>query len=214
MSMPSRRHTSGRGMAATPRGIGRVGRAGLLVVAIAMLGVPSSPLTAAQGEPTPMPAAVSVRGTSTLVGQVEAGVTTVEDGVVRTRGALLVTIERASDPRVEGQGLIRLDIDAYPGPDGQPGAAQVRFGSMRLQSQDGGWEGRFAGRMTEDGFTQTYWLDGDGAYEGLTYVVTAGGSGNVWLSSGLIYPGEVPPMRAGFDLDDEGPDPGAPIASS
>ena len=186
-------------------------RTGLGLLVVIGLIVLSASSAAAQDVPA-SPVAVSVSGTSTLVGQVEPGTTTIEDGVVRTSGAVLITIERSSDPRVEGQGIIRLDIEAYPGPDGRPGGAQVRYGSMRLQNEAGGWQGRFAGRMTETGFTQTYWLSGDGDYEGLTYVVTAGGDGNVWLSSGLIYPGAVPPMRAGFDLDDGGPAEAPPIA--
>ena len=63
---------------------------------------------------------------------------------------------------------------------------------MRLVNADGAWEGRFTGRLNEAGFTQTYWLLREAAYEGLTYVMTAGGNGPIWASSGLIYPGTPP----------------------
>jgi hypothetical protein len=68
------------------------------------------------------------------------------------------------------------------------------------------------GRLNGSGFTQTYWLEGEGAYEGLTYVVTAGGDGNVWLSDGLIYPGDVPPSGSENRLPIESQDRDVPAA--
>ena len=139
--------------------------------------------------------AVSVRGTSTLVGQIDPGASTITAGVLTTRGSQLATLEEASDPRVTGRGLITLNIDAYRDAEGGSLGLQVRYGRMRLENEDGAWEGRFTGRLTDGGFTQTYWLVGEDAYEGLTYVVSAGGNGPVWLSTGLIYPG-TPPVGA------------------
>lgn len=138
------------------------------------------------------PGAVSVQGTSTLVAQIEPGDTTLVGGVLQTRGTVLVTVEEASDPRASGRATIRLDVDTYPDAAGTPIGLQVRFGWMRLENAAGAWEGRFTGRLTSRGFTQTYWLIGEGAYEGLTYVVAAGGNGPVWQSAGLIYPGRPP----------------------
>ena len=48
--------------------------------------------------------------------------------------------------------------------------------------------------------------EGEGDYEGLAYVVTAGGNGPIWQSQGLIYPGRIPPMGGTpvFDLDGPG----------
>jgi hypothetical protein len=186
-----------------------VGGAALIVVGVALM--PDGAAVVAQQDPSPE-GAVSVRGTSTLVGQLDPGVTTLDDGVVRARGNVLVTLEEADDPRASGQAIIRVNIDAYPGADGTAAVAQVRFGEMRLENDEGAWEGWFMGRLNGSGFTQTYWLEGEGAYEGLTYVVTAGGDGNVWLSDGLIYPGDVPPSGSENRLPIESQDRDVPAA--
>jgi len=183
----------------------------LAAAALAVVGA-SAAVSAAAAELPADDVAVSVSGTSTLVGQLEPGTTSVEDDVVRTRGTVLVTVEESSDPRVSGRAIIRLDIDAYPGPGGVPGAAQVRYGEMRLENDDGAWEGWFAGRFNGSRFIQTYWLAGEGAYEGLSYVVTAGGNGNTWLSDGLIYPGELPPVGNVNRLPVDGPGRDVPTA--
>ncbi len=138
--------------------------------------------------------ATSVVGTSTLVGQGIAGTTEFDGSVIRVRGTELVTLEETTDPRTSGSAVITVNYDAYPDASGLPGATQVRFGQMRLENADGAWSGYFSGRLSASGFLQTYWLEGEGAYEGLSYVVTAGGNGNVWQSSGLVFPGEVPPQ--------------------
>lgn len=147
-----------------------------------------------------MQQAVPVAGTSTLVGQLSAGVTALDGAIIRVRGNELVTVEESSDPRVSGRALISVNFDAYPDPSGIPGATQVRYGEMRLQNEDGAWSGHFTGSLGGSGFLQTYWLEGEGAYEGLSYVVTAGGSGNTWQSAGLIFPGEIPPMGTSISL--------------
>jgi hypothetical protein len=144
--------------------------------------------------------AVAVNGTSTLVGSTDPGTTTLDGSVVRVRDNVLITVEESSDPRVSGRATIRVSFDAYPDQTGLPGATQVRFGEARLENESGAWEGHFAGSLANGGFVQTYWLAGEGAYEGFSYVVTAGGNGNVWRSQGLIFPGAVPPMGEGTSL--------------
>lgn len=161
--------------------------------------------TAALAQPDESDAAIEVSGTSTLVGQAEPGTTSIDGGIVRVRGNVLVTLEQSSDPRVSGRGTITVNFDAYPDAAGMPGATQVRFGEMRLENDGGAWSGRFAGTLANGSFVQTYWLEGEGAYEGLSYVVTAGGNGNVWLSQGLIFPGPIPPLGRGPSLPFEGP---------
>ena len=142
----------------------------------------------------PTPAAVSVSGTSTLVGQANPGTSELDGGVVRVRDNQLITVEVSSDPRVAGQAAITVNFDAYPDASGFAGATQVRFGEMFLENEDGAWAGSFTGSLANGAFVQTYWLEGSGAYEGYSYVVTAGGSGNTWRSQGLIFPGAIPPM--------------------
>lgn len=192
-------------MPARPRRDGGRHRRGVALVGLVVLalGAPALPTVAQSPRPDQepdasaaalpdLPRATSVQGTSRLVGQLDPGVTSVEGGVLRTRANVLATEERASDPRVSGRALIWLDIDAFADASGSPRGFQVRYGRMRLVNPDGAWEGHFSGRLNEAGFSQTYWLEGEGAYEGLTYVVTAGGSGPLWVSSGLIYPGAPP----------------------
>ena len=180
----------------------RTARAGVLVsllvafggtAAMAQSGTPSEAEDEAQQ-------AVSVAGTSTLVGQGAPGTTEMDGAVIRVRGNELLTLEQTTDPRTSGRALITVNYDAYPDPSGLPGATQVRYGQMRLENDEGAWSGYFTGSLSGAGFLQTYWLEGEGAYEGLSYVVTAGGNGNVWQSSGLIFPGDVPTVGAGNSL--------------
>ena len=177
----------------------RSARAALVISALMAFGGPTA--LAQQGEPPAAgedalstPAAVSVLGTSTLVGQASPGTSELDAGVVRVRDNQLITVEASSDPRVAGQATITVNFDAYPDASGLTGATQVRFGEMRLENEDGAWAGSFTGSLANGAFVQTYWLEGSGAYEGYSYVVTAGGSGNTWRSQGLIFPGAIPPM--------------------
>ena len=139
------------------------------------------------------------------MGQLDAGTTVVEDGVVRTRGSVLQTVEASSDPRVSGAGTITLDIDAYPGSEGSPLGGQVRYGHMRVENEDGAWEGDFTGRLSASGFLQTHWLAGEGDYAGWSYVVTAGGTARSGSATMLIYPGELPTASTLDRLPVEGP---------
>jgi hypothetical protein len=160
-----------------------------------------------------IPVATAVVGTSTLVGEAKAGESTFEGGVLRVRDNVLVTVEDSSDPRVKGRATITVNYDAYPDELGMVGASQVRYGQMRLQNDEGAWSGHFTGSLANGGFAQTYWLEGEDAYEGLSYVVTAGGNGPVWRSQGLIFPGGLPPMGKGLTLPIEGPQRQSPTAS-
>lgn len=179
----------------------RSARAALMVGAL--LALAGTPALAQDGE-APAPGqgvqAVSVSGTSTLVGQEDPGTTVFDAGIVRVRDTRLVTVEQSSDERVAGRAVITVNFDAYPDQSGLPGATQVRYGRMRLENEDGVWEGHFGGSLANGGYVQTYWLEGSGDYEGLSYVVTAGGMGNTWRSAGLIFPGDIPPMGGGNSL--------------
>jgi len=156
--------------------------------------------------------AVAVIGTSTLVGQAGQGTTTFDGNIIRVRDNVLITVEDSSDPRVQGRATITVNFDAYPDGAGLPGTTQVRFGEARLENEAGAWSGRFAGSLANGGFVQTYWLEGEASYEGLSYVVTAGGSGNVWRTQGLIFPGDIPPLGTGNTLPIDGLDLDLPTA--
>lgn len=158
--------------------------------------------------------AVAVYGTSTLVGESDPGTTTLDGVIVRVRDNVLVTAEASSDARVSGRATITVSFDAFPDQTGLPGSSQVRYGHARLENELGSWSGRFAGSLANGSFLQTYWLEGAGAYEGLSYVVTAGGNGNVWRSQGLIFPGEVPPLGTGNSLPLESQGADLPMAWS
>ena len=185
-----------------------IGASVLALSTVMLLGTGS----VAQDEEVPVPVAVSVTGTSTLVGETGPGTATLEDGVAHQRGAILVTSEVSSDPRVEGTGTITLNVDAFRGPDGVLGSSQVRYGRMRIENEGGSWEGSFAGRLSNGRFLQTYWLRGRDGYDGFTYVVTAGGDGPVWASEGLIYPGSPPPGTPLGPVDPARPDGDPPLA--
>lgn len=184
-----------------------------VLLAFGSTGVVAQPDEAEPPEVDAAQQAVPVAGTSTLVGQLSPGVTALDGAIIRVRGNELVTVEESSDPRVTGQATISVNYDAYPGPNGMPGTTQVRYGEMRLENEDGAWSGTFTGSLNGAGFLQTYWLEGEGAYEGLSYVVTAGGSGNTWQSSGLIFPGELPPMGTSVQLPIDAIDGELPTAS-
>lgn len=158
-------------------------------------------------------AAISVSGTSTLVGEAARGTTTLDGDIVRVRDNVLLTVETATDDRASGRALITVNIDAYPDAAGTAGASQVRYGRMRLVNDDGAWAGLFAGSFANGGFVQTYWLEGEGDFEGWSYVVTAGGNGQVWRSQGLIFPGRLPPLGDGPRLPIDGLDRDRPAAS-
>jgi hypothetical protein len=163
-------------------------------------------------DPSSSQSAVSVSGTSSLVGEASPGTASLDGNIIRVRDNVLVTIEESSDPRVSGRATITVNFDAYPDQTGMPGSTQVRFGEARLENDEGSWSGRFAGSLANGGFVQTYWFEGDGAYEGLSYVVTAGGNGNVWRSQGLIFPGDIPPLGKGNTLPIDGLDLDLPTA--
>jgi hypothetical protein len=185
------------------------GSGSLALAAVLTMGVPGS----AQDPDVPG-LAVEVSGTSTLVGEEGRGTASLEDGIARQRGAVLITAEQASDPRASGRGTITLNVDAFSGPDGNLSGAQVRFGRMRLENDGGAWEGAFAGRFSGGRFIQTYWLRDEGGYAGLTYVVTAGGQGPVWLSEGLIYPGSPPAGTPAEQVDPSRPAGDPPLATA
>lgn len=138
--------------------------------------------------------AIAVAGTSSLVGQARPGTTMLDGDISCVRDNVLITTERASDPRVEGVATTTVNFDAYPDETGVPGPTQVRYGDTRLENESGAWTGHFAGSLANGAFVQTYWLEGEAAYEGLSYVATADGNGDVWPSQGLVFPGDTPSM--------------------
>jgi hypothetical protein len=172
----------------------RIRSTAIALSTVLALAVGGSAATAQDQTDGPPMGATLVQGTSTLVGQAEPGEQTVEDGVIKVRGNVLLTVETSTDPRVEGRATITVNIDTYPPAEGAMGPAQIRYGTVRLENDGGAWTGSFEGRMAPSGFIQTYWFRGEGGYDGLSYIVTAGGNGNVWQSQGVIYPGELPPL--------------------
>lgn len=154
----------------------------------------------AEADPSGDQVAVAVTGTSTLVGEADRGTSLLDGSIIRVRDNVLITVEDSSDPRVRGRATITVNFDAYPDGAGLPGSTQVRYGEARLENDLGAWAGHFSGSLANGGFVQTYWLEGEGSYEGLSYVVTAGGNGNVWRSQGLIFPGDLPPLGKGNTL--------------
>lgn len=157
--------------------------------------------------------AVQTTGTSTLAGEVMPGDQSFVDGVLSVRDNVLVTVEDTSDPRTSGRATITVNSDTYLPTDATASPMQIRYGQMLIENDEGTWAGTFMGRLSHGAFTQTYWLRGEGAYEGLSYVVTAGGMGPVWESQGVIYPGELPPTGSSAPPQLERLGPGGAAAS-
>ncbi|MGD8487001.1 MAG: alpha/beta hydrolase family protein [Chloroflexota bacterium] len=107
--------------------------------------------------------------------------------------------EGMSDPRLDGEVLLEGTI-AYEAREEPPGADEsphARWGTVTVTNDEGSWHGRSIGFVDEWGeLRQIGWLEGHGAYEGLTFIEQwaypeSRGRAEV---VGLLYEGEIPPM--------------------
>jgi hypothetical protein len=108
------------------------------------------------------------------------------------------TVEAMTDPRLTGRAALSWDTDEYfiPGIDGQPAVSAI---TLRIENDDGAWQGSFRTFGLADGFLTTNRITsliGEGEYEGL---------GAIWESSwlhdecgwdvrGMVIDGELPPF--------------------
>ena len=104
-----------------------------------------------------------------------------------------------SDPRLEGTYHYSEDSDVYQGPETLLAAA---MGTLRIQNDEGAWQGSFPYAFLADGSgtTGSAVLEGEGAYEGLSAIMAVR-----FLfpecamdTRGLIVGGEAPPTPEPF----------------
>lgn len=96
----------------------------------------------------------------------------------------------ASDPRISGTWTHVMNARSFPIDDEAGTDASVWTGVVRIDNADGAWVGTFQGYSDEQGEHESYRLDGEGAYAGLTAVFGWTREGDTY--DGVIIPG-VPP---------------------
>ncbi len=125
-----------------------------------------------------------------LVGTAGAEVTHADDGTTRYRDGSFNCTVTNNDPRISGTAHYTWSADLW-GASPQD-AAQVQWGTIRIENDGGTWEADYFGIYTgEFGDVVTALFGGTGDYEGLSYyqwaVETFGAS---WPTRGLIFPGD------------------------
>jgi len=151
-----------------------------------------APTEAATARPTPTPNPTTdgtgpeyVTGTSSLT-VVKAGVETRVGGVTQLRGQVMTSIESMNDARVTGTGHITLNLDMQ-------GQVAAEWGTTRLETADGAWEGQWTGASWNgSGTAVSGWLIGSGAYSGYTYYFHAYGPSQPYQVEGIIFEGSPP----------------------
>jgi hypothetical protein len=155
------------------------------IVAIAVLCTGAIAAVAQETEPMSEDS-VMVRGTQQFLDEIgDSG-----DWTARREGM--------SDPRLDGE--VTFDFEyAYHGEE-PPDADQqphVIWSTFTVTNDEGFWHGRSIGFVDEwNELRQVGWLEGNGAYEGLTFIEHYGfpvpGSGGRADVVGILYAGEVP----------------------
>jgi hypothetical protein len=97
-----------------------------------------------------------------------------------------------NDPRIAGTAHYTLDMDRWG--TSPADAAQVMWGTIRIENDGGAWEADYVGVYTGkwgDVFAALF--TGSGDYEGLSYYQWAVETrGESWPTKGLIFPGGGP----------------------
>jgi hypothetical protein len=176
-----------------------------LVASVALVGawrdrgLLSAPMPSATSTPVVAPApTVSPRPTRDGVGVeyvtgtgtfsiVSPGTTVDVDGGTQVRGFMATSTVVLDDPRVTGTGTLRLSIDTF-------GRVGTEWGTYRLETADGAWEGTVAGGSWNDGDASdvTGYLVGSGDYEGYSLYIDVRSSGFAMELEGIIFPGPPP----------------------
>ncbi len=123
------------------------------------------------------------------------------DDVLQTRGFTMEWLAEASDPRLNGDGVTTANVDAYQHADPLAGGGpEVAWGTVSIDNAEGAWSGPYAGLGVPDQSreTITWWLTGEGAYEGLGAFVEQVAhpemvdGAYIVKTEGWILPGAVP----------------------
>jgi hypothetical protein len=126
--------------------------------------------------------------------EVEGYARTTQDDIVRDHWVDSSNTAELSDPRLSGALTIDLTRERF-----DEVGTDLGWATVRLENDAGFWEGTSVD--TSDPTTQGrevayYELVGGGAYEGLSAVVfQTETTGDEWLWSGIIFPGDLPPNR-------------------
>ncbi len=119
----------------------------------------------------------------------EGTVTTDADGRSHSRGGTVQCTDIVNDARVTGAVTGTWASDRW---GTESSGALVQWGVLRLENEEGAWEGRYTGVYSSDrGDTIVFWWTGTGGYAGLTYFELVTGSGP-WVLQGQIFPGTPP----------------------
>lgn len=116
-----------------------------------------------------------------------SGTTTTVEGIEQTRGMVLLCGATVSDPRLEGDITVTVDIETRA-----DGSADMR-GTSAVRNEGGAWTGSFSGTVAA-GYTThrlTGTLVGSEGYAGLAYPFTQVGTGEtVYVMTGVITTSE------------------------
>jgi len=164
---------------------------GTIVVPVSPTPVPT------EGSPTLTPSPVPstdgsgdepVVGTEAVAGPTSgSGTVTIEGDVTHLRDVTVTSLGSMNDPRVAGAATWEVSADLRSG-------IGPAWGTYRLETASGAWEGTCTGSLWADGTagTRICSLVGSGSYTGFTYMLVAtwsDGSGDV---RGVIVPGSLP----------------------
>ena len=120
--------------------------------------------------------------------------------VMQTRETTIRWDSKASDPRFDGQGVTVANVDAYTNADPAAGGPEVAWGTIRIENEGGAWAGPYTGLGLPDQHTETvtWWLTGEGGYEGQSAFLRQSGhpdeAGSAYVipMEGWVFPGPVP----------------------
>jgi hypothetical protein len=127
---------------------------------------------------------VSGTGTFSIV---DPGTTVQAGEVSQVRGFITSSIVMMNDRRVTGTGTLRLAMDTR-------GSVGTEWGTFRLETADGAWQGAVAGSAWSDRKASVVagYLVGSGAYQGYSLYIDIRSSGVAMELEGIIFPGPPP----------------------
>lgn len=155
----------------------------------------------ATASPTLIPAEPAVFGPATFVtGEMTCaifpGAATGDENGTHSRDGRADCTHRMNDPRVTGKDTSTWLVDRWT--NAQDETVLIQWGTTRLETEGGSWEGTYSGAYNGEQDTIAYWYRGQGAYDGLTYHAwikpTPASDLEGWLMEGIIYPGEPPQL--------------------
>lgn len=137
----------------------------------------------------PAPPAV-VTGVSSSINVEDPGDEVPGSAIPTVHGHVSVVAAEMDDPRVSGTYTLTQSAENH-------GGMGPMSGTMRIDNEEGAWEGPVAGYWTNDDSHFSGCLAGELAYEGLTYCVRVSADSirlDVALD-GLIYQGDLQPAE-------------------